>query len=129
MAWIGGEATDVMESLPLDEIKSTLTKYLRTIIGDPSLPPPINIQRTQWVSNPYTCGSYTYCGFGAELPKQFDDLAEPIMYGDSQRPILLFAGEATHSYAHSTVHGARWSGLREAERLIQHYNLSPSSKL
>lgn len=34
-------------------------------------------------------------------------------------PILLFAGEATIPGHYSTVHGARLSGIREAERIIQ----------
>jgi monoamine oxidase len=31
---------------------------------------------------------------------------------------LLFAGEATHPKFYSTMHGARSSGLREAERVL-----------
>ena len=34
-------------------------------------------------------------------------------------PILLFAGEATIPGHFSTVHGARLSGIREADRIIQ----------
>lgn len=34
-------------------------------------------------------------------------------------PILLFAGEATIPGHYSTVHGARLSGIREAERIVQ----------
>ena len=32
---------------------------------------------------------------------------------------LLFAGEATHDYYYSTLHGAYSSGLQEAERALQ----------
>lgn len=38
---------------------------------------------------------------------------------ESVPPILLFAGEATIPGHYSTVHGARLSGIREAERIIQ----------
>lgn len=45
------------------------------------------------------------------------DLAEPLLVNG--KPIVLFAGEATHSHFYSTVHGAIESGFREAERIIQ----------
>ncbi|GFU06879.1 hypothetical protein NPIL_304162 [Nephila pilipes] len=38
-----------------------------------------------------------------------------------KHPVLLFAGEATHDKYFSTVHGAYETGLREAERIFQHY--------
>lgn len=47
-------------------------------------------------------------------------------------PILLFAGEATVPGHYSTVHGARLSGIREAERIIQltkRYNGPPKKML
>ncbi|GFW39222.1 spermine oxidase [Trichonephila clavipes] len=36
-------------------------------------------------------------------------------------PVLLFAGEAAHDKYYSTVHGAYETGIREAERIFQHY--------
>lgn len=38
-----------------------------------------------------------------------------------QKPTIQFAGEATHPYYYSTVHGAVETGYREAERLISYY--------
>ncbi|KAE8700328.1 Beta-galactosidase-like protein [Hibiscus syriacus] len=35
---------------------------------------------------------------------------------------ILFAGKATHRTHYSTTHGAYFSGLREANRLLQHYS-------
>jgi hypothetical protein len=42
-------------------------------------------------------------------------LAEPLVL--ERRPIVCFAGEATSEQYFSTTHGARSSGIREAERL------------
>lgn len=41
------------------------------------------------------------------------DLAEPLL-DDDKRPVIQFAGEATHEDQFSTVHGAIGSGWREA---------------
>ena len=40
-----------------------------------------------------------------------------------QQPRLLFAGEATHDHYYSTLHAAYITGLREADRLVQHMQL------
>jgi len=60
--------------------------------------------------------------------KDIDRLAEPLpkratsQQAHSVLPLqLLFAGEATHRTHYSTTHGAHFSGLREANRLLQHY--------
>lgn len=45
----------------------------------------------------------------APLPEESNDV----------KPIILFAGEATCAGYQSTVEGARLSGIREAERIIQ----------
>ena len=42
--------------------------------------------------------------------------------GVASKPRILFAGEATHPTSWSTVHGARGTGIREAERLIKFYS-------
>ena len=49
------------------------------------------------------------------------DLAHPL-YNGMGKPIVHFAGEATHDHYYSTVHGAIETGLREAKRLNDYYN-------
>lgn len=46
------------------------------------------------------------------LIKEIADLAEPI------NNKVFFAGEATSTHNHSTIHGAYESGLREAEVIL-----------
>lgn len=38
------------------------------------------------------------------------------------QPVVLFAGEATHSKYYSTMHGALMTGQREAERLVTYWS-------
>ena len=45
-------------------------------------------------------------------------LAEPLLDQEDGRPLVLFAGEATHAEHYGTAHGAFMSGVREAERLL-----------
>lgn len=48
-------------------------------------------------------------------------LAEPV-YDQHSKPIVQFAGEATHDHYYSTVHGAVETGWREAQRIIDFYS-------
>ena len=97
---------------------STLTDLLRRCTGDPSLPAPVRALKTGWVTHPLYLGSYSYGGMRTESPGHQLRLAEPVLDG-AGFPALLFAGEATHEFSYSTVHGARASGLREAGRIVK----------
>lgn len=91
------------------------------------------VLRTQWGTNPLFLGSYSYVAVGSSID-DMDVLAEPLPemkknknpnldFNSDSIPSLqiLFAGEATHKTHYSTTHGAYFSGLREANRLIKHY--------
>ena len=119
ICWIGGQATQVMESLSDDQLKRDLGNVIRDVTGDISLPDPIRVTKTQWASDRLYRGSYSYPAIKSDFPRDLNDLAEPILSGESNIPLVLFAGEATHPTAYSTVHGARLTGLREADRIIQ----------
>lgn len=92
-----------------------------------------HVLRSQWGFDPLFRGSYSYVAVGSS-GQDIDRLAEPLpKRATSQQnqnhctPViipplqLLFAGEATHRTHYSTTHGAHFSGLREANRLLQHY--------
>ena len=60
---------------------------------------------------------FIYEAFRHSLVPDLDRLSAPLpSAGD---PRLLFAGDATDPRHFSTLHGARLSGLREAERIIR----------
>lgn len=80
--------------------------------------------RSSWLSNPNFLGTYSYHSLeSVALKAKNEDLAEPI-FDTEGKPLILFAGEATHAPHHSTVHGAIESGWREADRLIHLLNKS-----
>uniref|UniRef100_A0A2N9EC80 Amine oxidase domain-containing protein n=1 Tax=Fagus sylvatica TaxID=28930 RepID=A0A2N9EC80_FAGSY len=85
------------------------------------------ILKSQWGTDPLFLGSYSYVAVGSS-GDDLDTMAEPLpklsSYKTAACPPLqiLFAGEATHRTHYSTTHGAYFSGLREANRLLQHYH-------
>ncbi|XP_044267194.1 spermine oxidase-like isoform X1 [Tribolium madens] len=118
-AYISGPEAAIMEHASDEEVAEGITRILRQFTGDASLPYPSTVLRSKWATDPFFCGSYSYMGLNSHVGHQCDlscpvpGTCEPIP------PILLFAGEATCAGHHSTVHGARLSGIREAERVIQ----------
>lgn len=92
--------------------KYTMTRF-RKIFGR-SIPDPEAIIQTQWNTDPYTYGSYSYMSVNSKTA-YYDTMAAPI---DDR---VFFAGEATHRTYPGTVHGAYLSGLREATRVIQSF--------
>ncbi|KAG2712895.1 hypothetical protein I3760_04G147700 [Carya illinoinensis] len=83
------------------------------------------ILRSRWGTDPLFLGSYSYVAVGSS-GDDLDKMAEPLPKQSSAAsppPLqILFAGEATHRTHYSTTHGAYLSGLREANRLLQHYH-------
>lgn len=120
--FIAGEESEFMETLSDEEILTSMTSLLRKFTGNPELPPPISVLRSQWHSQPYTGGSYSSVAVGSS-GNDIDALAEPLpKEKDAAKPLqVLFAGEATERNFYSTTHGALMSGRREAQRLIDRY--------
>ncbi|XP_039018663.1 probable polyamine oxidase 5 isoform X2 [Hibiscus syriacus] len=84
----------------------------------------VKVLKTKWGSDPLFLGSYSYVAVGS-TGADFDTMAEPLPNSPTgvHHPLqILFAGEATHRTHYSTTHGAYFSGLREANRLLQHYH-------
>ncbi|XP_061362784.1 probable polyamine oxidase 5 [Gastrolobium bilobum] len=85
------------------------------------------VLKSKWGTDPLFLGSYSYVAVGSS-GDDLDTMAEPLPKDNScqssaSSPLqILFAGEATHRTHYSTTHGAYFSGLREANRLLQHYH-------
>lgn len=74
--------------------------------------------RSKWYQNPNFRGSYSFRGLEAEKRGISPlDLARPLVNSEGKE-VVLFAGEATHPYYYSTVHGAIETGFREADRIL-----------
>ncbi|XP_071106056.1 spermine oxidase-like [Haliotis cracherodii] len=123
VAWLSGAEVAYMERLPLQEVADVCSNILKSFLGNPCLPSPTRVCRSGWSDNPYICGSYSY-PTTSDPWSLVPHLLQPVCTSD-QAPRILFAGEATHPSFFSTMHGARSSGLREANRIIAWYNTRP----
>ncbi|KAL4716124.1 hypothetical protein ACJJTC_013901 [Scirpophaga incertulas] len=118
MGWLSGKEADYMETLPMEEVGITCTKVLRKFLNDPFVPEPIKCVCTSWRNQPYTKGAYTAIAVGASQ-SDIESIAQPLFRNvHDNKPVLLFAGEHTHSSFYSTVHGAYLSGQTAARRLL-----------
>ncbi|XP_014258665.1 peroxisomal N(1)-acetyl-spermine/spermidine oxidase-like [Cimex lectularius] len=115
---VGGDAALILESLSDVQIAQDITSVHRKFLNNPELPYPVNVQRSKWSSSPFFAGAKSYFGLNTTLQTQCE-IGKPVPDGCcNELPVLCFAGEATAIGAHGTVHGARNSGLREADRII-----------
>ncbi|KAG7311469.1 hypothetical protein JYU34_002511 [Plutella xylostella] len=117
-ATVSGQEAAMMESMADGDVAEGITNLLRRFTGNPCLPYPQMMLRSRWASDPHFCGAYSYMGCCSTVSHQCE-LGTPVPGPcDPQAPKLLFAGEATVPGYFATVHGARLSGIREAERII-----------
>lgn len=114
----GGGGAEIVESLTDDEVSAACRDLLRKFLKVPSIPKPTMVLRSKWNSDPLYRGAYSYLST-KNRENDILDLAAPLP--GSHRPMLLFAGEATHPCYYSTVHGAYLSGMRESQRLTELY--------
>lgn len=120
IGWLCGREAEYMETLSEDEIGRQCIDVLKAMLKKDSLPPLRRVVCSRWKSNPYTLGSYSFIPVGASA-EDIESLGEPISNSE-EKPVLQFAGEATHTTFYSSSHGAMLSGQREADRIIDLYN-------
>lgn len=152
LAWFAGEEALALESLNDEEMKNGVSATISSFLCDSSCFKLCNngersqgsevkfskVLKSKWGSDPLFLGSYSYVAVGSS-GDDLDTMAEPLprdsdsnnvqcsswsssCCGSSPPLQILFAGEATHRTHYSTTHGAYFSGLREANRLLQHYH-------
>ncbi|GFP93196.1 probable polyamine oxidase 5 [Phtheirospermum japonicum] len=133
LSWFTGQEALELESLSEAEIINGFDATVSNLLSGSEVIGPGSrevrfekVMRSQWGTNPLFLGSYSYVAVGSSTD-DMDTLAEPLPQMDGQDesapPLqILFAGEATHRTHYSTTHGAYFSGLREANRLLKHYN-------
>ncbi|XP_076074238.1 spermine oxidase-like isoform X2 [Mytilus galloprovincialis] len=117
VAWIHGDAAAYIETLSDSFVLETCKDILQKFTKKNNICP-TGIKRSFWCSNPFTLGSYSYYAVHSQSA-DIKNIAEPL-YNDG-KPVVCFAGEATEERYFSTTHGARSSGIREAERVIDYY--------
>uniref|UniRef100_A0A1B6H337 Amine oxidase domain-containing protein n=1 Tax=Cuerna arida TaxID=1464854 RepID=A0A1B6H337_9HEMI len=116
---VAGPQAQCMECLSDREVICDLSDFLKEVFCKKDIPEPVKIKRSGWSCDPCFYGSYTYMGCGVSS-KDFYNLASPLPeQTELCDPVLLFAGEATCPVNFGTIKGAKASGIREAERLLQ----------
>lgn len=118
MVKVAGPQAKEAEDMSPERLADDLTKLLRCFIGDPTLPYPFLVLPSKWSSNEYVLGGKSYIAKGSKF-SDICALADPVPGCSSDVPVVLFAGEATSHHYFGTMHGARLSGIREADRIIK----------
>ncbi|GFG38328.1 hypothetical protein Cfor_01739 [Coptotermes formosanus] len=125
LGWISGREAEYMETLTHDLVAETCTNILRKFLSDPFVPKPKLCICTSWHKQPYTRGAYTAMAVGASQ-LDIEQIAQPLYANPQQKkvscmliPVVLFAGEHTHSSFYSTVHGAYLTGRSAAQVLLR----------
>lgn len=109
MTFAFGDYALQTEQMSDQAVVQEIMGHLRTIYGV-GIPHPVALRRTQWGSDVYTGGAYTFVANGTSS-SNFDSLAK------SLENKVFFAGEHTHRTYRGTTHGAYLSGLREADKI------------
>ncbi|KAG9271626.1 spermine oxidase-like [Astyanax mexicanus] len=123
--WIAGREALHMETLQDSEVKDTCLRLLRSFTGW-SVPDVSKVLISRWGHDSRVLGSYSSVPKGVNGFEKQKELGEPLPLqrkaSDSKPLQVLLAGEATHENFYATTHGAYLSGIREAQRLINHYS-------
>lgn len=108
---------EISDSQLIDDCMWLFEKFLGK-----TLPRPINMRRSRWLTNKYFLGSYSFASMETQAQNVTvtKDLAEALSNEDG-KPILLISGEATDEINFGYVHGAVASGWRAADEILDYY--------
>lgn len=127
LGWVVGPSARQMETFSDRDVENACMVVLNKFLGKMyNIPQPLCIARSKWHSNPHFRGSYSYHSIRTENSNASPEhLTEPLVVDN--RPVVMFAGEATHNHFFSTVHGGLETGWREANRIISSYKYKKCS--
>jgi len=111
--WVDATSLSSIESASEEEIAEAISYVLGKMFKHP-VPKPIGVYKHGWSLDPLFYGAYVVHLADIDTSACIAVLQQPL-YNNR----LLFAGEATINKFYSTVHGAYWTGIREATRLIK----------
>lgn len=117
MLWLTGNEAELIEKMDPKTVGDiVVTRLLRPFLHA-QFPDPSNVVVTNWITDKFARGSYSFFSNNSST-QDIDILREPI-YSDAARrkPVVLFAGESTHSTNFGTVHGAFLSGRAAASAI------------
>ncbi|EDW27251.1 GL21188 [Drosophila persimilis] len=116
---VGGGYYEEIEKLPDTRLLEQITTLLRKCISNPLVPYPQEILRSKWSTSACYLGGRPYFSTCSSV-RDVQRLAAPL---GGKAPSLLFAGDATALHGFGTIDAARSSGIREAQRIIEYYNI------
>ncbi|XP_051172008.1 spermine oxidase-like [Leptopilina boulardi] len=119
---VTGKYSRDMEKLTDEEVKTHCLEILQKFLGKTyNVTCPTSIIKSKWYTNENFHGTFSFLKINSDHKiANPAKLSEPVI--KDEKPIILFAGEATSTNHLATVHGAIETGWREAQRIIQHYS-------
>jgi len=117
VAWVGGLAAETVDSLADDQIIDCIGHLVRKFTGDVTLTRPDRIYRHPWSTDEFALGTYSFPSVRT-TPRDYESLSTPLPSVDMPR--LLLAGEHTHNYFWSFLHGAHASGIKQADAILRY---------
>eukprot|EP00455_Lapot_gusevi_P001480 TRINITY_DN10590_c0_g1_i5.p1 TRINITY_DN10590_c0_g1~~TRINITY_DN10590_c0_g1_i5.p1 ORF type:complete len:509 (+),score=133.74 TRINITY_DN10590_c0_g1_i5:54-1580(+) len=107
-----GEFGEQVEKMSERELADRVVEVLGTMFGPEKVSPVLGCARSTWRSDPFAQCAWSVSSIGSSN-RDRDILAEDVS------GVLFFAGEHTHLDMSGTVHGAWWTGVREAKKIMQ----------
>lgn len=93
-----------------EELTSLVMDKLRDMFGD-DVPDPVEVIFSKWNADEFSHGVYSFNKVGT-----VDDHRRNLKYPINDT--VFFAGEHTSIYHYGTIHGAYWSGIATADRVL-----------
>lgn len=118
--FVGGPKINEFEARSDQQLIDDCMWMLEKFLGK-SLPKPLNMTRTKWLTNDNFLGAYSYGSIEAEKANVGVKQIASSIKNTNDAPIILFAGEATDLKFPSMAHGAVRSGFTAAKKIIEFY--------
>ncbi|KAF2894473.1 hypothetical protein ILUMI_11673 [Ignelater luminosus] len=119
LGWVGGQGVLMMENLSEEDVGIHCVDLLRSFLKMDDIPYPTKVIRSQWTTNPWIRGGYSYTSTQCDTLKLGpSNLSEPVV--DRDVPRIFLAGEACHPNHFSTTHGAFQSGQNQAKVILDY---------
>ena len=116
-SWVVGSTVIEVERASKEEIREAFSYVLTKMLRCP-VPKPVDVHMHSWLSDSLFAGCYTANLANVDTSACILALEKPLANGR-----VLFAGESTSVEYYSTVHGAYSTGVREAVRLKDMYQM------
>jgi spermine oxidase len=119
--FLGGDKFVDFENISNEKLVDDSMWFFEKFLGK-TIPRPKLIRRTNWLTNDNFLGTYSYPSMDAEKFNVGPKSLAKSLKNANEKPMVLFAGEATDFLFPSYANGAVSSGYRAADELISYYS-------